>query len=227
MAARGWETLLEDPAAPAVAVDIHRAPPHAPEVVARRRHDGRVTGDGHSVAEEHARQVHRPLELGHFNPAARPRFAPVDIGRACLEPRLHRVGRADDGQVAVDRDRDPEAVRHHPEARRPEGLAQRHLHLAAFCQRAEHGIGARCVGNRDRKRETSEMRLARADAIGGHGHGVADPESRVHHFVLRARGNHPRWRGLWAVPIAHQHRHFGAERAAIKVERLFAAPFKE
>ena len=117
-----------------------------------------------------------------------------------------------------------EAVGDHAEARREEGLGERHLHLPALAQRPEHPLGLGLVGDRERQREALEAGLPHAAAIGGQHRRVADPQAHVHHLLGAARRIGLR---LGIVLEAHHHLDLGAERAAIELGGLLAAAVEE
>ena len=72
-----------------------------------------------------------------------------------------------------------------------------------------------------------KARLAQALAVGGHHRRLADAQARVHHLVLGAGRDHAGRVRFGAVLEAHEHRHLGAERAAVELDRLLAAAVEE
>src|SRR6266542_2568685 len=124
----------------------------------------------------------------------------------------------------VDHPRHAEAVGDHAEARGKEGLGQRHLHLPAVAQRREQPLGLGLAGHREREREALAARPPFAPTVGDQHRGLADTEARMHDLALGTRRDHG---GVGAVLEAHEHRHLGAERAPVELDRLLAAALEE
>ena len=49
----------------------------------------------------------------------------------------------------------------------------------------------------------------------------------MHHLVLGTGRDHAGFMGIRAVLETHEHRHLGAERAAVELDRLLAAAIEE
>ena len=93
-----------------------------------------------------------------------------------------------------------------------------------LAQGREQLVGVGFVLRVDGQGKTLEIRIARVAAIGCHQSGVADANARMHHLVLVGRRAH---RLVGTVLPTHQHRHLGAERLLIEIERLVAAAVEE
>src|ERR1700737_790309 len=119
-----------------------------------------------------------------------------------------------------DHPRHAEAVGDHAKARREEGFGQRHLHLSAIGEGAQPLFRLGRVGHREGQRDTLEIGVTLAPAVGGPHDRVADAEARMHDLFLRPRRDHA---GIGAFLEAHQHFDLGAQRPPVKFEGLFAA----
>jgi len=125
-----------------------------------------------------------------------------------------------------DHPRHTEAVGHHAEAWREEGLSKRHLHLPALGQCVEPPVGLGFTGDSQRQRYSLETRLALASAVGRHHSRIADAQAGMHDFVLRTGRDHTGRRGLGAFLETHHHRGLGTECLAVELDCLFAAAVK-
>jgi hypothetical protein len=116
----------------------------------------------------------------------------------------------------------------HPAIRcKPQGLGERHLHLPAVGERSEHPVRLGLMRHRQREREALEAGPFLAATVGGHHRGLADAKARMHDLVLRTGRHHAGWRRLRVVLEAHEHRHLGAEHAAVELDCFLAVAVEE
>src|SRR5208282_2077687 len=97
------------------------------------------------------------------------------------------------------------------------------LYLPAVGQCGEEALGLGILTHRERERKALEARPSLAAAIGSHHARVADADARVHHLLRGVGRDHGLLIALGAVLEAHEHRHLGAERLAVELERLLGA----
>src|SRR6516165_788700 len=108
----------------------------------------------------------------------------------------------------------------HAESRRKEGLCQWHLHLTSVGQSSEQPVGLSLISHRKRWGKAFEARLPFASAVRSQHRSLTNSEAHMQHFVLGAGRAHI---GIRVIFEAHQRRHLGAKRFAVKFACLLAA----
>ena len=103
-------------------------------------------------------------------------------------------------------------------------LGAEHLPALAHCRKQP--LRLRFIRRADGHGKSIELRVPRATPIRRHQVRLPNSKARMHDLVFRARGLAARGR-FRIIFEPHHHIHFRAERAAIKLERLLAAPVKE
>ena len=94
-------------------------------------------------------------------------------------------------------------------------------------ERGEHPSGLGLAADREREQEALETRRLGRTTVRSHQRGLADADLGVHDLLLETRCQHARRRRSGAVLEAHQHQHFDADRAAIKLEGFVATAVEE
>src|SRR3954464_3775654 len=120
---------------------------------------------------------------------------------------------------------DTESILEDAELWRPKGFLELHRHEPPITERGKNTFGFRFIRDRDRKRESFEVPWTFALAIRCHDRCLTNSQARVHHFFIEA---------FWEPGLPFRRilepRHlldFGAQRLAIKFDRLFAAAAKK